>query len=73
MKRPVKSYLWAYKDVIDGAAGYQTGNDFYFTPPSATSDRALSSVRIGALRREFRLLNPQLYLRRLAADKTGMK
>ena len=45
----------AYKDVIDGAAGYQTGNDFYFTPPGATSDRALSSMRIGALRREFRL------------------
>ena len=59
----------AYKDVIDGAAGYQTGNDFYFTPPGATSERALSSVRIGALRREFRLLNPQLYLRRLAADE----
>ena len=63
----------AYRDVIDGAAGYQTGNDFIFNPPGATSDRALSSERIGALRREFRLLNPQLYLRRLAADETGMK
>ena len=61
----------AYKDVIDGAVGYQTGNDFYFNPPDATSDRALSSERIGALRREFLLLNPQLYLRALAADENA--
>ncbi len=60
-----------YKDVIDGAAGYQTGNDFFFNPPGATSDRALSSERIGALRLEFRLLNPQLYLRTLAADENA--
>ena len=28
----------AYTDVIGGAAGYQTGNDFFFNPPGATSD-----------------------------------
>ena len=25
-------------DDIDGAAGYQTGNDFYFTPPGPTTN-----------------------------------
>ena len=61
----------AYRDVIDGAAGYQTGNDLIFNPPGTASDRALTSERMGALRREFRLLNPHLYLRALARDKSA--
>ena len=65
---PLRGEL-TYRDVLDGAVGYQTGNDSLFTPPGGTSDRALSSERIGALRREFRLLNPQLYLRELARDE----
>ncbi len=67
---PLRGEL-SYRDVIDGAVGYQTGNDSLFNPPGATSDRALISERIGALRREFRLLNPQLYLRKLARDESA--
>ena len=63
----------AYKDVIDGELGYQTGNDFLFNPPGATTDRALGSARMAALRREFRLLNPQLYLRTVAADDNAAR
>ena len=65
---PLRGEL-AYNDVLDGDLGYQTGNDSVFTPPGATSDRALVSGRIAALRREFRLLNPQLYLRMVAMDE----
>ena len=67
---PLRGEL-SYRDVIDGAVGYQTGNDSLFNPPGATSDRALISERIGALRRELRLLNPQLYLRKLAQDESA--
>ena len=64
---PLRGEL-SYRDVLDGEVGYQTGNDFLFNPPDATSDRALISERIGAVRREFRLLNPQLYLRAAAVN-----
>ncbi len=67
---PLRGEL-AYRDVLDGAAGYQTGNDSVFNPPGTSSDRALVSERIGAIRREFRLLNPQLYLRTLARDENA--
>ena len=59
----------AYRDILNGGVGYQTGNDSVFNPPGATSDRALTSDRIAAVRREFRLLNPQLYLRAAAESK----
>ena len=64
---PLRGEL-SYRDVLDGEVGYQTGNDSVFNPPDATSDRALISERIGAIRREFRLLNPQLYLRAAAVN-----
>ena len=67
---PLRGEL-SYKDVLDGAVGYQTGNDSLFNPPDTASDRALTSERMGALRREFRLLNPQLYLRALARDESA--
>ena len=67
---PLRGAL-AYRDVLDGELGYQTGNDFAFNPPGVTSDRALVSGRIAALRREFRLLNPQLYLRTVAMDENA--
>jgi hypothetical protein len=59
----------AYKDVMDGDFGYQTGNDSVFNPPDASSDRALPSARIAAVRREFRLLNSLLYLRAAASSE----
>ena len=65
---PLRGKL-AYRDVIDGDVGYQTGNDSVFNPPDARSDRALPSERIGALRREFRLLNPHMLLRAVALDE----
>ncbi len=58
----------SYRDVLDGEVGYQTGNDSVFNPPDARSDRPLPSGRIGAIRREFRLRNPQLALRAAAVD-----
>lgn len=63
---PLRGAL-AYKDVLDGDLGYQTGNDSVFNPPDASLERALPSERIAAVRREFRLLNPLLYLRAAAA------
>ena len=59
----------AYRDILNGDVGYQTGNDSVFNPPGVTSDRALTSERIAAVRREFRLLNPLLYLRAAAESK----
>ena len=59
----------AYRDILNGDVGYQIGNDSVFNPPGVTSDRALTSERIAAVRREFRLLNPQLYLRAAAESK----
>ncbi len=67
---PLRGEL-AYRDILDGEVGYQTGNDSLFNPPGATSDRALVSGRIAALRREFQLRNPQLYLRRVAMDENA--
>ena len=67
---PLRGEL-AYKDVLDGDLGYQPGNDSVFNPPGATSDRALVSARMAALRREFQLLNPQLYLRTAATDENA--
>jgi len=67
---PLRGEL-AYRDVLDGELGYQTGNDSAFNPPGATSDRALVSGRIAALRQEFQLLNPQLYLRTAAMDENA--
>ncbi len=62
---PLRGAL-AYKDVIDGDLGYQTGDDNVLNPPDASTDRALTSGRNAAVRREFRLLNPLLYLRTAA-------
>ena len=45
---PLRGAL-AYRDVINGDVGYQTGNDSVFNPPDARLDRALPSERIGAL------------------------
>ena len=59
----------AYRDILNGEVGYQTGNDSVFNPPGVTSDRALTSDRIAAVRREFRLLNPLLYLHAAAERK----
>ncbi|MEE9154966.1 MAG: MBL fold metallo-hydrolase [candidate division NC10 bacterium] len=56
----------AYKDVIDGDLGHQTGNASVFNPPEAFTSRALPSEYNAAVRREFRLLNPLLYLRTAA-------
>ena len=67
---PLRGEL-SYRDVIDGDIGYQTGNDSVFNPTDARSDRALVSERIAALRREFRLLNPHLYLRTVAMDENA--
>ena len=64
---PLRGAL-AYKDVIDGDVGYQTGNDSVFNPPDASTDRALASERIAAWRQEVRLLNPLVYLRTAAMD-----
>ena len=64
---PLRGQL-SYRDVLDGEIGYQTGNDSVLNPPSARSDRPLPSGRIGAVRREFRLLNPQLALRAAAVN-----
>ncbi len=61
----------AYTDVIDGDLGYQTGNASVFSPPGASTDRALPSEHIAALRREFRLLNPLLYLRTAATTRSA--
>ena len=65
---PLRGAL-AYEDVMEGDFGYQTGNDSVFNPPDASSDRALTSDRIAAVRREFRLLNPLLYLRAAASGE----
>ncbi len=67
---PLRGEL-AYRDVLDGELGYQTGDDSVFNPPGTTSDRALVSERIAALRREFQLLNPQLYLHKVAMDENA--
>ena len=64
---PLRGQL-SYRDVLDGEIGYQTGNDSVFNPPDARSDRPLPSGRIAAVRREFRLLNPQLVLRAAAVS-----
>ena len=61
----------AYKDVIDGDLGYQTGNYSVFNPPDASTNRALPSEHIAAGRREFRLLNPLLYLRTAAMTESA--
>jgi glyoxylase-like metal-dependent hydrolase (beta-lactamase superfamily II) len=62
---PLRGAL-AYTDVIDGDFGYQTGNNSVFNPPDTDASRALPSEHIAAVRREFRLLNPLLYLRTAA-------
>ena len=65
---PLRGEL-TYEDVVDGDSGYQTGDDSVRNPPGASSDRALRSERIGAIRREFRLLNPHVYLRAAALNE----
>ncbi len=65
---PLRGAL-AYKDIIDGALGYQTGNDSVFNPPDASTDRALAPDRIAAWRQEARLLNPLVYLRTAAMNE----
>ncbi len=59
----------AYRDVLDGDLGFRTGNDSVFNPPGTTTETAIPSQRIGGLRRELRLLNPQLYLRAAATSE----
>ena len=61
----------AYKDVIDGNLGHQTGNNSVFNPPDASTSRALPSEHSAAVRREFRLLNPLLYLRTAALTESA--
>ncbi len=68
ISHPLRGEL-AYRDVLSGALGFQTGNDSVLNPPGTTAERALPSSRIGALRREFRLLNPHLYLREVAENE----
>ncbi len=65
---PLRGEL-AYRDVLTGELGFRTGNDSVFNPPGTTSGVALPASRIGGLRREFRLLNPQLFLRAAAASE----
>ncbi len=60
-----------YKDVIDGDLGHQTGNNSVFNPPGASTSRALPSEHSAAVRREFRLLNPLLYLRTAALTESA--
>ena len=60
-----------YKDVIDGDLGHQTGNNSVFNPPDASTSRALPSEHSAAVRREFRLLNPLLYLRTAALTESA--
>ena len=59
----------AYKDIVDGDLGYQTGNDSVLNPPDASTDRALASERIAAWRQEVRLLNPLVYLSAAALNE----
>jgi glyoxylase-like metal-dependent hydrolase (beta-lactamase superfamily II) len=59
----------AYSDIFDGDLGYQTGNNSAFNPPDTDASRALPSEHIAAVRREFRLLNPLLYLRMAAMNE----
>lgn len=56
----------AYQEIIDGDIGFQAGNNSAFNPPGTDTSRALPSEHIGAVRREFRLLNPLIYLRAAA-------
>ncbi len=56
----------AYRDIIDGDLGYQAGNNSVFNPPDTDASRALPSENVAAVQREFRLLNPLLYLRTAA-------
>ncbi len=65
---PLRGAL-AYKDIVDGDLGYQTGNDSVINPPDASTDRALASERIAAWRQEVRLLNPLVYLRAAAMNE----
>ncbi len=60
----------AYTDVLDGNLGYQNGNASIFNPPGVSNNRALPSEHIAAVRREFRLLNPLLYLRNAAMTES---
>jgi len=69
---PLRGQL-AYRDVLDGDLGFRAGNDSVFdsvfNPAGATTEAAIPSQRIGGLRRELRLLNPQLYLRAAAVSE----
>jgi glyoxylase-like metal-dependent hydrolase (beta-lactamase superfamily II) len=65
---PLRGQL-AYRDVLDGDLGFRAGNDSVFNPPGVTTEAAIPSQRIGGLRRELRLLNPQLYLRAAAVSE----
>jgi glyoxylase-like metal-dependent hydrolase (beta-lactamase superfamily II) len=66
---PLRGQL-AYRDVLDGNLGFRVGNDNVLSPPGAITEVAIPSQRIGGLRRELRLLNPQLYLRAAAVSET---
>ena len=67
---PLRGAL-AYKDVIDGNLGHQTGNASVFNPPDAFTSRALPSEHNAAVHRELRLLNPLLYLRTAAMTESA--
>ncbi len=62
---PLRGQL-AYRDVLDRDLGFRVGNDSVFNAPGTTTEAAIPSQRIGGLRRELRLLNPQLYFRAAA-------
>ena len=55
----------AYRDIVDGELGYQIG-DWRVNPTPRPDARALLPEHIAAVQREFRLLNPLLYLRTAA-------
>ena len=58
-----------YTEVIDGNVGYVEGSDNIFTPPAdPPAQTEMPSDRMAAIRKEQRLLSPQLILRDIAAD-----
>ena len=56
----------AYKDIVEGELGYQIGDWRVNPTPGPDDARALLPEHIAAVQREFRLLNPLLYLRTAA-------
>lgn len=55
-----------YVQIINGNAGYIQGDESLFTPATPPADAALSSARIGAVKKQQMLLNPHLLLAMVA-------